>query len=467
MLNKKEDSILSVILYGIPILLFLILTIVYGFNGLFGQDSHAYYQYAKELNIFFETGEEPGYFYWPKLYPFLGALLGSIGIPILLGMRMISLFSMLGVIYYSNKLIREIYNKDGKLWLLISLVVSTYFIRGGLLVMSDMLATFLVVYCYWIFVRYMKTHKVYFIIIMGVVACIALFVRYPTLPILFAPIFLAVFSRLKKLKYWWLITTIVLAGGISLLFIYVHLFEKILLEFFERWSFKHIFSRKFDDSNGHIEQWVPNIMYIFGNFFHIGYLAVGALLIPFYNKIIGLRLVFLMGIGCYLFFLSGFSTQSYRFLMLSHPLVIIILFPMFLKLWNWLKQYKIHNVFVVGTILFNCVFFIYSFSKTYRVHLNEKEIAEAIKSINSQKPIYSFYVDQSFPSYDIQNEIRNLYMMDYQTFEKGSLVVFNVSQFDGQWEGTNVMNNWEKLSEKYELEEVVEFKNNWKIYRIK
>ncbi len=467
MLNKIKQSYLEIILYGIPILLFLVLTIVFGFNGLFGQDSHAYYQYARELNLFFKTGQEPGFFYWPKLYPFLGAMIGNIGIPILMGMRMISLFALLGVMFYSNKIIREIYNKDGKLWLFIGMALSTYFMRGGMLVMSDMLATFLVVYCYWNFIRFMKLPQVIPFVVMVVTAGLAFFVRYPTLPIVFIPILVAVFVGLRKLRYSWLIAVLFLVAILIALFIYTSFFQSVLNDFFNRWSFQHIFSRSFNDKDGQFKHWVPNIVYIFGNFFHIGYLAVGIMLIPFYEKMKGLSLILLIGTGCYLAFLTGFSTQNYRFLMLSHPLAIIVLFPMFLKLWNWLKQYKIHRLFVIGLVVFNSMFFSYSFGKTYQVHQNEKVIAEAIKNLHSQRPIYSFYVDQSFPSYGIENEVRNLYLDEYQIFEKGSLVVFSPSQFEKQWEGTNVMNNWKNLSEKHELEEVVVLSNNWKIYRIK
>ncbi|MCT4580636.1 MAG: hypothetical protein N4A35_04395 [Flavobacteriales bacterium] len=466
MSNSQRFSYWGGVLYGTPLLLFGILTWSYDFNGLFGQDSHAYYQYAQELKLYLTTGKTPGNFYWPKLYPFLGAIISTTGMHLLTVMRLLSLLSLLGVIFYTNKIIQEIYHKDGKLWLFLGLVLSTYFIRGGMLVMSDMLATFLVVFCYWSFVRFMNVRRVSFLLVMVVTACAAFFVRYPTLPLVFVPILIAVIVGLRKVKYNWLIAVLFLVGMLSVLLVYYPFFKYITDEFFRRWSFSNIFSRSLKDNDGQSFHWVPNSIYVFGNLLHIGYLAIGVFLLPFYKKIKGISLFFLIGVCGYLAFISGFSTQNYRFLMLSHPLIMVLLFPAFLRFWSWLKNKKLHWFFVGGTVLFNVMFFIYSFGKTYRVHQNEKEIVLALQALHSKATIYSFYVDQSFLSYGIENEVKNLYLEEYKTFEKGSLLIFNVTKFQKQWEGTTVMKNWNKVTQEYQLEELVSFQNHWKIYRI-
>ncbi len=167
---EKRNKFRLIFLYGLPLILLLFLFFVFDFNGLYGQDSHAYYKYAKELFLFFNKGIQPNYFYWPKVYPFIGAVLGFSGISVLLLMQLISFLSLIGALYLSNQLIYQIYAKDGKEWLLLGGVLATYFIRGGVLVMSDMLAAYFIIVCFYNFVLFFKNKKSINLIFIGNIA---------------------------------------------------------------------------------------------------------------------------------------------------------------------------------------------------------------------------------------------------------------------------------------------------------
>lgn len=72
--------------------LFIIFQFILDFNGLYGQDSHAYYQYSLKLKAMLQGSENDlGFFFWPKLFPFLGAFIGLTGTPVLLILQLISL----------------------------------------------------------------------------------------------------------------------------------------------------------------------------------------------------------------------------------------------------------------------------------------------------------------------------------------------------------------------------------------
>src|SRR5690606_13096971 len=122
----------------------------------------------------------------------------------------------------------------------------------------------------------------------------------------------------------------------------------------------------------------------------------------------------------YLIFVAGLGTQNYRLLVMRHPQVLVLLFPAFMRFWSWLKNKRLHGVFVAGTVVVNGAFAWYSFGKTYRWYQLEQTIAATVKQeLKSDKtPIYSFYVDQSFPSYGIDNEVRNFFQDDYTDFEQ-------------------------------------------------
>ena len=449
--------------------LFITFNFFLDFNGLYGQDSHAYYQYALKLKAMMLGSEnELGYFFWPKLYPFLGALIGAIGIPVLLVMQLISLFSFIGCLFYINKLIQRYHNKNGALFILLTAATQIYFMRGGFLIMSDMLAAFLCIFAFYQYSVFAKKGSFKNVIVFFVVAILAFFTRYPTGVLLFIPAASLGYSLFIRSNL--LIRTIILIGSgglIWLLVVFNGNFLTSLNHLFDSWTPLNIFSRSFKTPDGFSEHLVPNGMYILGNFFHFGYLSFGVFLIPFLKLLKGVNRVLLISIFFYLLFLGGIEVQNYRFLLIVHPFVLVFLFPAFNALSTWLKEKRIFYLFVAGVLIFNLGFAWYSFRKISKVHDIEVEITNALKNENYKGVLYSFYVDQSFKSYGLNNEVKNFYYKDYSDFEKGALVIFNEDQFKNQWEDHHVMRNWNHLKENYQLDTVSLHSNNWIIYRIK
>lgn len=449
--------------------LFIIFHFFLDFNGLYGQDSHAYYQYSLKLKAMLLGSEnELGYFFWPKLYPFLGALVSLSGISVLLGMQLISLFSLIGTLFYINKLIQHYYNTNGIVFILLAAVTQIYFVRGGFLVMSDMLAAFFCIFAFYQYSLYAKNKFLRNLILFFIAAILAFFTRYPTGVLLFIPALSISYILFKKSGLW--LRLLIITGSVGLiwfLMVYNGNFLSSLKHLIGSWTPAHIFSRSFTTPDGVSEHLVPNGMYALGNFFHFGYLSFGVVLIPFYKKLKSAHRILVASIFFYLLFLAGHETQNYRFLLIVHPFVLLLLFPTYCALQEWLKEKRILILFVVGVLLFNIGFAWYSFRKIYKVHAIEIEITKAIKKENHDGWIYSFYVDQSFKSYGLENQVKNFFFEDYSSFETGSLVIFNEEEFKEQWKDHNVMRNWKRLKNNYQLDTVSLHTDNWIIYRIK
>lgn len=462
--NQKQWSIF--IVAGI---LFLFFHFILDFNGLYGQDSHAYYQFSLKLKEMLQGSEnELGFFFWPKLFPFLGAIIGLTGVPVLLGLQLISLFSFIGSLFYTNKLIQSYHKKSGILFLWVAAATQIYFMRGGFLVMSDMLATFFCIFAMYQYSRYIKEGVSKSAIIFYVAAILAFFTRYPTGVLLFIPalnLSYLLFIRSGMLKR--LVIIIGAIGLICFLMIVNGNFLTSLNHLIGTWTPLNIISRTFLTPDGSTENFVPNGLYALGNFFHLGYLSFGIFLLPFYKKLKGANWVLALSIFIYLLFLAGHEMQNYRFLIIVHPFVLLLLFPAFETLKIWLKEKRILVVFLVGVLFFNLGFSWYSLSKLLKVHHIEVEIVNAIKKLSSDDLIYSFYVDQSFKSYAIENKVENFFYKDYYVFKKGALVIFNEPKFKNQWDGHRIMSNWERLKENYQLDTVNLHSDNWIIYRIK
>ena len=123
-------------------------------------------------------------------------------------------------------------------------------------------------------------------------------------------------------------------------------------------------------------------------------------------------------------------------------------------------------IFVVGVLLFNGAFFYYSFSKLYALHRLEKEVAVELASLEEDKIIYTFYLNNAFESYGLPNQIEGMWQ-DSLLIIPDNYVVFNSEMFKDSWKGSPVMNNWNRMNSEFEMEQIKVLPQNWKLYRIK
>lgn len=454
----------------IPVVLMIGLAMIFGFNGLYGQDSHEYLRFATEWKA---AGMNPGMiteFQWPVGFPLFGIVLSYLGVPLMWSMNIVSVLAAVGILVYTNKIIELLYGKSGRLWLILAGATQVYFIRGGILVMSDMLSGFFVILTYYQLFRYRNSNQWFLIFFAFLAATAAFFTRYASVPLLVPPLiygFLIFYRNLNGIVKF--ISLLVMFTLITVLLWSNNRLLTLSAELFDQWSIENIFKISVKNADGIYFKTVPNVLYIFGNFFHIGYLSIGVLLIPFYKycKPAFQERTILIGLTLYFLTIIGLQTQNYRFLILSHSLVLILLFGAFNRLHELLSIRKFSSLFIAGVLLFNTAFFYYSFRKTYAVHHAEKQVTDALKKLNHKGIIYAFFVDQSFPSYGVNNEVKNLYLETYTNFESGALVVYNSAKFEEQWQGTRVESNWKYLKDNFELDTVVSLNDNWRIYEIK
>ena len=162
-----------------PILLFVIVRFIIGFNGLYGQDSHEYYRYSRAINNFIRTGESPGDYFWPVYYPILGAIAGLI-IDNLISLQLISVLSLSGSLFFLYKIISQTFNRnnDVVLYLLIIFLFSPYVFRNSFVVMSDMLTVFCITASLYFLISYLNDGKLKQIIFFTVFSVLSVLTRY-------------------------------------------------------------------------------------------------------------------------------------------------------------------------------------------------------------------------------------------------------------------------------------------------
>lgn len=457
----------SLLPYGVLAAIYLVVIVVFDFNGLYGQDSHEYLRFAKELKQSFMLGTAPGYFHWPKFYPVLGAIVSYSGISVLHAMQFISILACFGTIWLAQRSIQLMNGTKGVWLLLLGACTQTYFMRSGMYVMSDALCAFFVMGVFYLYLRLLQKNAVKFYLLMILLSALAVYTRYASIPILIVPIIHSTYQVLVGVRAYTrigLATLLFVLIGLSFTF-NEHL-SKQIIEHLSEWKISNLFHRTHYREVRLEVNLVPNIIYIWSNFFHVGFLIFGFLLVPWIKKWSWNYRGLWIAILIYLVFIGGLEIQNQRFMVLSHMPVLLLVYPGFAELWDWLRSRKLQLLFTIGVFAANLSFFYYSFSKTYKVHRIEKEISEQLMKYDHDVWIYSFYVDQSFSSYGLTNHTENLWLMEKPEFIIGSLVVFNEEKFKVSWSDHRLMHNWKKLNEDHELQVLDTLRDNWKIYRI-
>src|SRR5579859_610464 len=136
------------------------------FDGLYGQDPYAYYDYGRQMKDLILSGHSLGYFYWPLGYPALvggGFLLG--GLHEAIAQTVTILFSAAGAAF-SGLIAVEIGRALGfsarmawiagtLTWLLIA--VAGQVIQSGIVIMSDMPGMAWAALSCWTLLRYVRS----------------------------------------------------------------------------------------------------------------------------------------------------------------------------------------------------------------------------------------------------------------------------------------------------------------------
>ena len=145
-ISSHLESRLVPALMGLgAVILVLLLGMVLDFNGLYGQDSYAYVDYAEGLRAWLGGGEMPEAIFWPEGYPMAGALLSYVTGDVAVACLWLSALSVGMAVYWMLRLGRLMGWGNGAVWA-VGLVLgsSPFLLRNGMMCMSDAMAVALV-----------------------------------------------------------------------------------------------------------------------------------------------------------------------------------------------------------------------------------------------------------------------------------------------------------------------------------
>jgi len=236
----------------------------------------------------------------------------------------------------------------------------------------------------------------------------------------------------------------------------------------QEWSVLNFFKTSFSTEGGAHQYFWHNLIYAFSNIYHPRFLVIGFIFLPFlFQKKFAFinRNVITISVLLYALFLAGIPFQNNRFLLLSFPLIIVILYPVFyfFSEISFIKKY----LGLGFIILIGLQFYLISKALESNVKRNtfEIEMAEALKPYQNEV-LYSFDIDIALQGRNLNFDFKNMWGKRYSNIEVGELVLFHPTKFTNQWKEKNPILNWKYFNKHYHLKIIKNCPEGWKLYKI-
>lgn len=452
-----------------------------GFDGLYGQDPYAYYNYARDIQAHWSSGATLGAFNWPRLYPFLGALWPSADPG-----PWMQFLSMLGHAVTLAMCMRLVQAHAPKarlvapsLFLFVGL--APFALRNGLCILSDSPALGLATAALWMGDRYAREGGGLRLLFAALLTSLAVWMRYPLALVLFFP-WLAWVWRMSGRRDWaWglLALPAFLVGAVPQLFLLPHPASQGLTHAFQntqvqQWSLANVFLREFRHLEGNQSFLAPNLLANVGVFWHPRFLGLGlvgmwALLrwrrwgLPSW-KWEDVASVLLNAL-----FLSGVPFQNARFLLPVLPATGRMLGPAWSAMGERLPQRPLwRGLLFAGILAVQLTLGIYACRVVMAGSAQDRAIAEALRAQpQSGQRLYEFSLEAMLVARDVPLAAANMWYDTLPPPRAGDLLVFDLPAFSVQFEGYAPMRNWHRIADHHTLTPLASWNGGWKLYEIR
>lgn len=457
----------------VPLMVLIILRLS-GFDGMSGQDSYAYVDYAKKIVEGIKTRTHPGDFFWPAGYPLLGVLLNPLIPAMDLSLQLIGVISLALTLYLIYKILIQLHGPEHKKNLLAYLVIfglfTPYFLRQSMLTMSDLPAAGLLTGGIY-FTRYYVQHGQINHLFPAVLCFFySAFIRFPAGVIALPFLLWLMFSWLKHGHPFKQLMVLLIPLSIGALYFYFKEGSVFLTD--RSWSINYLFTTVFQTREGITKTIFPNIIMVFSPFAHYGFMLPGFLFILLGLKEIRTNQFLWLIAGTYLLyvlFIGSYEGQQKRHLIMAFPLVLLLCFDGFNLISNKITSHY-RSVLFMFLLVIQLTLSLLSFQGVYSRNKLERTITRDLftrfRTVNQEIILYSFDIDIALKSRGVPVLFYNFWMQDFNEFNTGAYVLFNVNQLKKQWKGTRVMNNWERLNAWHHLTVVAEYPGPWSLYQI-
>lgn len=471
-INQFLDTYYHLLLISSYFVIFFVFKCL-DFNGLYGQDAYEYYNYANELQHFWQNGGNLGECHYPIFYPFMGSVL-SLFLPTETALQSISIICFLLTFYFLRKIICILYSdlQLVSLYLLLFGILSPYFFRLSICIMSDMLA--IAATCGLIFytLSFQKTNASFYFFLSLACAFMAILTRYASILVVLPPILAVIYHFYKNNSFRNLIIFFVFTVGVILALIY---FKKSYLQnmtshsAYINWSFFNFFKSHFNIRGEGIQTYfLPNFLYGTLHYLHPAYILLAPIFIFFIRKKdLKIPIFILLSMIIYALFLMGFPNQNIRLQTFMMPFLLILCanaFERFIHYFSFFQKAYISYLFISSTCLIAMGLITLSTQKI--VHYNKVEKAICLKTNTIPSPlIYTLGMEGALKAYKFPAPIHSLFNEKIDYLPPNSLFLL-APNFTTQWQGHTAMQNWDFTTEHYNTQKLFSLPDKWELWQV-
>ncbi len=458
----SPNRLIPVTLFILALLLRLIPLIRQPFDGLYGQDAYAYYDFAESLRNTMITGESPGAFFWGLGYPAVLAGLftasggASSGIAqaasILMGAAVPALVSIIAL----KLRMRPI----GAVTAGLILAASGQAIQSSLVVMADIPALFWSVCAALLLVIHHEHRKPLVLIGSAICLTMAILTRW-LYGILIIPFLWMLLSERPPFKH-----VLFAAIAAALLFIPQLIYNGIdhPLSIFNHawvtgWSPLNTIQQDFKNIDGAFHYVQPNFLFYSAPLIDPYYFAPALLPFTLFG-IFSLRrrdsLFWYLWLILPLAFLAGIPYQNIRFPLISMPAAAILTGAGISRIFSMFGNSRllpVRRVLVCAAISLALVWMLQIAMPTIDSFLQVQDESKqsalwAIRIANDEATIYAFGITLTLKHYASQ-QVEELYYYTPEQLaaqvQSGDYLLVNVWQLENQWVGQNVFASFSYL----------------------
>lgn len=439
------------------------------FNGLYGPEAHENQRYMESLFAFLTGGPAPISNGSPIAFPLAGAIFSLI-IPHLYSLQFVSIAAA-GVCYILFCRLLNLLYPEGtqrQRFAFLILFLSPFYFRAALVGLSEMLSMAFLMWSLLECYKWNQTKSSQAMLLSTCAAVLAIQTRYSTglllLPVL-PMIWTAVRSRLSLLLITIFVIVITLTPSIFLKG--QDGLDIILHPWLSEWSPLNLFRSTFEYGENKLSYALPNIAYILSTLLHPGFCLIGIIFI-FFSLKIKLRLPksWVLSHVIFLFFIAGLPVQDLRLLLPAFPIALLVLYPSYELLIFKFSTRNLRVAVYLLAVVTQILLSVKVISPIVSYQREEFHIAQSLKRLPAET-LNTFAIDGALRTYEVPQEVVNMWNSSYPLYNNGDLLLFNQRRFDLQYPNSAPVKIFYRLRQQRRLVFVTSYTNGWELYRIK
>ncbi|MEZ4756785.1 MAG: hypothetical protein R2817_08155 [Flavobacteriales bacterium] len=444
------------------------------YTGVNGQDAHDHWRLAQAWMEWWGGGQRPLMAEHPHGYPFLGALVGLSGVGALWGLRLVSLGAYISLLLVLRGILVNMHGADLRRsidgFLLIAAATAPFLLRYAATVMSDVTAMALLMGAFLLLLRWLDHGRWPDSLGCVLLGAWALWVRMAVAPVLMvAGAALVVGPSVgRKSRIHWGAALIVALGLVILFFGVTEAVNGRLWVPLADWSPLNMLSRVHRSDDGELRYFIPNLLYVGKVFVHPGFLLIGPLLMAFVRwEDLRHRMSkwVMAALFSYLCFIACMPFQNDRVLLLALPFVVLLLFPAYMRLEQWMERRRVpRSMWLWPLLLAQLVLTgraLWPFMRQAQV---ERELAAVVGGSGAEQ-VYTHGMGAALSNYCPNKEVIELWYGELEHMKSGALLVVRPGDLETQWQGLAPAQNW-AIAQRHGMDTVIVHPAGWLVARL-